>query len=211
MKPRPHLFTGILLLTIFMSCVLPIVAQTALGQKTQLTVKVTDSDGEPVEGATVEAFNKVTKKRETGITSADGTVVLVVPAGKYKVTVQSAGYMKSVLKDLQVTVTETNVRTMSLEAAVQPAPRLTILQEEPNRAASALPNQNNDLTPAFEVEIGTVTTGATSLGRVVIDGKGADQQTTKLDGVDFILLSEMPSGDPTIDSLGEFYLAPGCN
>jgi hypothetical protein len=206
MNPRSRLFSCHLLLTVFLTGMFLMMAPAALAQTTALTVQVKDSDGKPVAGATVKAVNRTTRQIVTGVTSDNGIAVLIVPAGKYDVTVESAGYEKSVRKNLQITVTESKVETMTLKAAVAPPPPplQPPVREEANQAASSLPNQNNDLTPALDVVIGTVTTGATSLGRVVVDGKGADQQTTRLDGVDFNLLTEMPSSDPTIDALGSF-------
>ena len=209
MNPRQSLFTRNLPLIFFICCVFLIIAQPALGQlgeTIKLTVEVKDDAGKPVAHATVKAVNRVTKQIVRRDTSDKGIAVLVVPAGKYDVTVESAGFEKSVPKNLQVKVTETPGETMpGRAAAAQPSPEaVRIPREEANQAASALPNQNNDLTPALEVVIGTVTTGASSLGRVVVDGKGADQQTTRLDGVDFNLLTEMASSDPTIDALGSF-------
>ena len=199
MNFRPGIFIRQLRLIVLISLLFLITAQSALGQTTKVTVRVTDASGAPIRRATVEAINKATKKPVTGTTADDGTVTLDLPAGQYDITVQAVGFTQSIQRDFKVEVAEFKIQTTALEFTLRPEELA-----EANQAASALPNQNNDLTPALDVVIGTVTTGATSLGRVVIDGKGADQQTTRLDGVDFNVLSEMPTSDPGIDALGSF-------
>src|SRR6185369_697662 len=151
-----------LLLTILTGFVFLIVAQPAFGQTTKMTVRVTDPGGNAIRGATVKAINKATKKPVTGTTADDGTVTLDLPPGQYDITVEAPGFAK---------LTQRNVEVEGAEFKIQKAPMdftMTAVElAEANQAASALPNQNNDLTPALDVVIGTVTTGATSLGRVV--------------------------------------------
>ena len=122
MNLQPSLLIRQPLITVLIAFVFFMIAQPAFGQTTTLKVQVTDAEGNPIPGATVEAINKVTKKRVTGLTLADGTVELVVPEGEYDVTVQSTGFAKSVLKDLKVTVTESRTTTVAMATAPPPPP-----------------------------------------------------------------------------------------
>src|SRR5215213_9167022 len=103
MNPRQSLFTRNLPLIFFVCCVFLIIAQPALGQlgeTIELTVEVKDANGKPVAHATVKAVNRVTKYTVRDVTSDKGIAVLVVPAGKYDVTVEPAGFEKSVRENL---------------------------------------------------------------------------------------------------------------
>lgn len=90
-----------------------------------------------------------------------------------------------------------------------PLPSLTVSRAEEGTFAQRsellmLPNINNDLTPLLQVVPGAITTGPNTLGKVIIDGKGKDQQTFKLDGVDSTPLVDLPSGDAAIGILDSF-------
>ncbi len=67
--------------------------------------------------------------------------------------------------------------------------------EEQQEQVSPLLNINNDLTPLLQVVPGAVATGPSAFGRVIVDGKGNDQQTVRLDGVDFTVLIEIRNGE----------------
>jgi hypothetical protein len=47
-------------------------------------------------------------------------------------------------------------------------------------------------------------TGSATLGRIVIDGKGKDQQVVRFDGIDATPMVDAPGGDGSLDAVGSF-------
>ena len=199
------------LFTAFACFVLLIAVSPVLGQTTTLNVQVTRPNGVVVSGATVTAINRDTRQEFTATTNDAGEAVLVIPPGRYDIRVEMFGFERVIKEDVLLTPGASTRETFIMESVSLSDLMMMppVLVTEPERgesslALSALPNQNNDLTPAFEVVIGSVTTGSSTFGRIIIDGKGDDQRTARLDGVDFNVLSDMPIGDPAIDALGSF-------
>jgi hypothetical protein len=179
---------------------------------TSLTIRVVDQNGAVIPNATVVIKRKdgvalaaVTPQR----TSDDGTVTFQnLPSGVYLVSVSVEGF-KAVEKEMPVGITASTSLQVIMETE-PPEDEVTRVREEPE-TVSALPNQNNDLTPALQVAPGALPLGSTVLGQVIVDGKGLDQLTARLDGIDFTVLAGMPSADPAIDPVSSFSSAAVAN
>src|SRR5206468_6629931 len=94
--------------------------------------------------------------------------------------------------------------TITLRPSVAGLVFIAAIAEEQPEQLSALPNLNNDLTPLLQVVPGAVATGSSALGKVVIDGKGKDQQNVRFDGVDATAMVDAPSGDSALDAVSGF-------
>jgi hypothetical protein len=80
---------------------------TAFGQATNasITGRVMDQQGNVVPGTTVTATNKGTGQARSAVTNSDGEYVLTeLPAGQYEVTVESKGFSKALLQNLELNV-----------------------------------------------------------------------------------------------------------
>lgn len=191
--------------TTFLALQFLLVVFPATGQvtTTSIHVLVSDPQGSVVPGASVTIKNTQTGEKRTAITNDEGEAVFpAVPTGTYDLLAEQAGFARKSLTGLQVKVgAETRI---TLTLSVGTVAETLVEKKEQEEQISALPNINNDLTPLLEIVPGSVATGSAALGRVVIDGKGNDQQTVRLDGVDFQVLSELPSADTLIDGLGSF-------
>ena len=193
--------------------VLPIPAQTV---GVSWPVSVLDEERQPVAGAEVTATNVQTGQRQVQTTDESGVALFKgLAPGRYNVTVVKRGFRPFLRGDVEVGIgqslgleaeLETSFRgitdsTVKMSTASVAAPEVTTASRED---LTALPNLNNDLTPILEVVPGAVATGPSAFGRVIIDGKGKDQQTSRLDGLDVTPLVELPSGDPVIGVLDGF-------
>lgn len=178
----------------------PMPAQSVSGN---LQVSVVEM-GAPVPGATVTATRLETGQVVTQSTSDVGIATFnnLVP-GRYTITVALPGFA-TYRQDVQIGVGQT--LTLPVRLAITATVQTVVVssEEERQELISALPNLNNDLTPLLQVVPGAVATGSPTLGKIVIDGKGKDQQSVRIDGVDATQLAELPSTDPTIDVLSSF-------
>lgn len=201
---------GAVLLTVFL--LLPAYAQQVTGS---LTVTVTNANGEAVAGAEVTATNQANDQIfKTAMTNDVGVAIIDgLPPGLYTVSVSAIDFKRFQQTDVNVTISQ----TATIAAKLTPAIKFTALpgegevesrrgveRAELQQELSSLPNFNNDLTPLLQIVPGAVTTGSSSLGRVIVDGKGADQQTMRLDGVDFTSQVDFPSADAAINPIGSF-------
>jgi hypothetical protein len=96
-----------------------------------------------------------------------------------------------VRSDFEITLSQTNALDVTLSVAnkfMAPPGDVTAPVVEPRgEEISALPNLNSDLTNVLTRDPGAVAIGSSSLGRVIVDGRGNDQRILRLDGVDFTL------------------------
>lgn len=179
-------------------------------------VSVRDGFGRPVVGARVTAVNERTRQQQTVETDESGVALFRrLAPGRYKVTVEKKDFETDVRANVPVGIERAAgldvVLTPSLPEAVSPtieaitssitSPSVTTATRED---LAALPNLNNDLTPILEVVPGAVPTGPAAFGRVVIDGKGRDQQITRVDGLDVTPLVDLPGGDSAVGILDGF-------
>jgi len=185
------------------------------GQVTQtggLTVIVTDSERVAVSSATITLTNVDTNQTFERVTDDEGRAVFTeLPVGRYKVTVGATGFAKM---DVPEPVMINIARSASLVIVVEPdGVRFTrfmvsdaVERELPDLMdqLSAIPNQNNDLSTLLQIVPGAVATGPSSLGRIIVDGRGLDQQTARLDGVDFTPQVDFPSVDSAINPISSF-------
>ncbi|MDQ3802626.1 MAG: carboxypeptidase-like regulatory domain-containing protein [Acidobacteriota bacterium] len=182
------------------------------GQTPQLTVSLTvsvrDDAGAAVAGATVTLTRVGTDQTFVEETNAEGEAVFTrLPPGRYDIVADAPTFLPKRVSDLlidagraapvELVMGRTAAPTAVVDAAAPPA-----LERE--EELSALPNLNNDLTPLLQIVPGAVATGPSSLGRVIVDGKGNEQQTARLDGVDFTSQVDFPSADAAINPVGSF-------
>lgn len=187
--------TTLLLLLISIA---PISAQTQSG----LQIRVVDSNQNVVKGATVTLINKGTNQSRSATTSDEGEAVFkgVVP-GTYDIVATKSGFADGAVSDLQIVVGQQKSVEVILNATVFLSAIDIEEQEDRGEQISALPNLNNDLTPLLQTIPGSIATGPAALGRVIIDGKGNEQRTLRLDGVDFNVLVDLPATDVAIDAV----------
>lgn len=188
-------------------------AVTAYGQTEagRLVVSVVDiPNGEAVADATVAVRGLDTGQVRIQKTGSAGQVSFFsLEAGRYEVSVVRSGasiVSRTLLIEagaerlvtfqipvgqgaIGVQATSTEARSVGQTTEITAAWRDELLR---------LPNLNNDLTPLLEAVPGAVPGGPASLGRVIIDGKGREQQTIRLDGLDATPQVEIPSGDSAI-------------
>ncbi len=188
---------------------LPAYAQTT----GSITVIVTDQNGAVIKDVTITVTNQDTNQSSHATTNTDGVAVITgLPPGRYKVEASLTGFKKLEKPDVEVILAQTN--TIPLVLGIEPFRTIATTEGLPVASAteisetrqelSSLPNFNNDLTPLLQIVPGAIALGPASLGRVVVDGKGIDQQTARLDGVDFTSLVDFPSADSTINSISSF-------
>jgi len=209
--PAHNSFHAVLsiLLTLLMS--LPTYGQTSV---VDWSVSVRNEAREPIALARVTITNEQTKQQQTQETDQSGVATFRgLAPGKYKVKVEKRGFAFFLRENVQVgigqaagldvemTPTLRQLFTISAETASIANPSVTTATRED---FSALPNLNNDLTPILEVVPGAVATSPSALGRVIIDGKGKDQQITRIDGLDVTPMVELPAGDSAIGILDGF-------
>lgn len=176
-------------------------------QTGEVTITVRDQQGAVVPGANVTLTKSDTKEAVTRQAEDDGIVRFAgISPGTYTVSVEAAGFAKKMLVDVKIGVGTLQTIDMTLE--VGPGIETVTIASEGERERpellSAVPNLNNDLTPLLQILPGAVPTSPSTLGKIVVDGKGKDQQTIRLDGVDAMALVELPSGDPALDVLSGF-------
>jgi hypothetical protein len=194
-----------------MSLQLPAVAQTAAGT---VTITVRDGSGAVVPGATVTLTNQATGQEVSSVTTnQDGAVVFSgLPPGMYTARVRAANFAVAVLRDINVSLSQAATTTITLQPSLLTVESVTVAEESrtrpeellPRQELSSIPNLNNDLTPLLQIVPGAVATGPSSLGKIIIDGRGNDQQTVRLDGVDFTPQVDFPSADAAVNPVGSF-------
>lgn len=188
---------------------------TANGQTqpaSSITVNVKDSSGAAVVGAAVKVTSKDTGRSITQQTDDAGIAVFdgLLP-GIYDVTVEASGFTTLTWRTIDLNAKRTAVLDVELDIGdprdikLLTAEGLPVIPtEEGVEELSALPNLNNDLTPLLQIVPGAVAAGPSSLGRIIVDGRGLDQQTTRLDGVDFTPQVDFPTADSAINPVGSF-------
>lgn len=195
----PYVFLlGITTLLFIMMLPLASFGQTSLGS---VSIRVVDPNGAVVPGASVTIKRTGTDQTFVGVTNNEGEIVFSkLPSGNYSVTVESPGFTRAASVPFTVTIGQ----AQTLEVTLQPGGEQTVTVEpgtvEPD--FSALPNLNNDLTPFLQVVPGAVPTGASALGRIIIDGRG--QSNNHLDGIDVTSQIDLPTGDSSLDSVSSF-------
>jgi hypothetical protein len=179
----------------------------AYGQAPQtatLTVTVLDENDAAARGVSVTVTNKVTGLTRNGTTDENGVARFTsLPVGTYTVTVEAAGFQRVEQTDVVVEAGAARSVPITLGVKLLPPPPEEA-EAEGRESLSSLPNQNNDLTPLLQTVPGTIATGPSSLGRVIVDGRGSEQQLARLDGLDFTSQVDFPSADPAINPVGSF-------
>lgn len=188
-----------LLLLVFLPW-LSVLGQAITGD---LPVRVLDTNGNVVPGATVTIINVETGLERTQTTDNEGSVTFTaLPLGKYTIRVSVAGFKTMTVEDVVVNVSRSEELVVRMEpGAIGQEVTVTSdagISEDP---LADLPNINNDLAPLLQVVPGAAAANPSALGRIVTDGKGKEQQTLRLDGLDVTPLTELPSGDPVLNVL----------
>src|SRR5262249_29580658 len=132
---------------------------------------------------------------------------------KEEVTVQSGITVVELVelsKELEIKHTGTEFRVLIRPPVTVSAP-LTVESAAASKAVietqdnsdplNSLPNLNNDLSNRLRVAAGALAVNQEALGKIVIDGKGKEQQTLRLDGLDITPLTDLPAGDPALGVL----------
>jgi hypothetical protein len=187
-----------------------------------LTIRTTDIDGVGIAGATVTLTDKVRGQSWVKTTTAGGEAFFgSLEPGSYRVAVRHPDFSGEQTQDpVEVRVGVILTLTFTYKFKLHGPFKITSLPEVqiewsnvgmPHNVTSAsrtelleLPNLDNDLTPLLQVVPGAIAAGPASLGRVIIDGKGKDQQISRLDGLDASPLVDLPTGDPTLGVLDSF-------
>lgn len=181
-------------------------AQTVTGS---LPVRVLDTQNAVVAGATVTIENVETGLKRTQNTDAEGlTTFIGLPPGRYTIKVESTGFKSLSIDKVEVGVSRSEVFELRMETGLVGE---TVTIESPTEVLEdpleALANINNGLTPLLQVVPGAAAANAGALGRIVPDGKGKEQQTLRLDGLDVTPLTDLPGGDP-LHAVLETFLRP---
>ena len=210
-----HLFAarsmrrGISSACLFIALTISVVAQTA----GNIRVTVRDFAGDAVPGATVTAIGRDPTVTRTATTPDSGEVVITnLTPGIYTITVKAPGFAMTTVEDVQVTTGQSQEIPVELRLSTGGRSLASVTAIEPSEAVatglqpslSALPNLNDDLTPLLQTVPGAVAAGASTLGKVAIDGRGNDQQTVRLDGLDYTSQVDFPSADAAVNPVGSF-------
>ncbi len=191
----------ICLAALFFLAPLPLRGQTVTGS---VTVQVRDPSGAAIPGATVTARNIETNLERTVTTNDNGTAIFVdLPPGRYRIQVTTANFKSLIMENVIVGVNKSAELSLVLEVGAASEPVIFTSGGDDRREdpLADLPNINNDLTPLLQVVPGAAAASPTALGRIVVDGKGKEQQTLRLDGLDVTPLTELPAGDPVLNVL----------
>ena len=187
-------------------CVLCLLAPlTVLGQTTMgtLTVRLIDPNSGAIASASVTVTNLETGLTRQQITDREGlTKFEQLPHGRYKVEVSVTGFKTLTAPDVVVGISRSDELTLRMEIG-EASSQVVVSAEETviDDVLSDLPNINNDLTPLLQAVPGAAAGNPAALGKIVVDGKGKEQQTLRLDGLDVMPLTEPSSGDPAISVL----------
>ena len=180
-----------------------LVPVTVLGQQTgSLTVRVVDPGGAIVANATVKLSNLETGEKRNLTTDDEGTVrVSNLRPGTYTVEITAPGF-KTMTASAVVGPARTEELRLTLEVgAISEPVTVSAVTDELEDPLKDLPNLNNDLTPVLQVVPGALAASPGALGRIVVDGKGKEQSTLRLDGLDVTPAVELPTGDPSLGVL----------
>jgi hypothetical protein len=191
-----------------------------------LRVEVVAPGGEKVPKARVQITNLSTDEKREQLTGADGVAIFsdLVPAkymievdggdigsGVAEVTVQS-GIITTpnpieLTKELRIRREEkgfkvvTDTTTTAAAAAAAVVETVILAGEDNTDPLNSLANLNSGLNIILTQPPGALAGSPASLGKVVIDGKGKEQQTLRLDGLDITPLTDLPGGDPLLGVL----------
>jgi hypothetical protein len=180
-----------------------------IASTTTLTINVRDSLGAAVPNAAVTIRRKPDGKPIERTTNNVGVVIFDgLTPGLYDVMVDKDDFELFVRSDFEITLSQTNALDVTLSVAnkfMAPPGDVTAPVVEPRgEEISALPNLNSDLTNVLTRDPGAVAIGSSSLGRVIVDGRGNDQRILRLDGVDFTSQVDFPAVDSAINAVGSF-------
>ena len=204
-----------LLKVVFAFLIITSLSSLAYGQEstTTFTATVRDSSGAAVPGAVVRVTRKPDGKPIEQTTNSQGVAIFDgLTPGLYDVIVETRSFATFVRTDVGITVSQTNVLDITLSIAdtnkmvTMNATGVVVVHDKEPRGEeiSALPNLFSDLTPRLAREPGAVAIGSSSLGRVIIDGRGNAQRILRLDGVDFTSQVDFPTADSAINPVGSF-------
>ncbi len=204
--------------------VLLTVAVFASGPTGTITGTVTDPSGAVVPKARITVLNQATNAIRNAETNDDGDfTVALLPPGRYQVTVESAGFRKSIFSDINVDVDQTvradfalevgaateEVRVKDTPPAIQ-TDTSTLGQVVNNRLVQQLPlNERNFLNFALLVPGSQLpaegSQNSTQGGALSVNGAREQSNNFLLDGVDnndpyinqYVAL-------PSVDAIQEF-------
>ena len=175
---------------LFSSMPLNAFAQTATTSR--ITGQVTDAQGGVVVGATVTLTDKSTRAAKTVTTNEEGRYVFAsLDPGAYDLTVETRGFRKSVISNLNAQVS----KSTNVDVSLQPGgaeEQVTVsaaggvqLQKDDSSIGNVidhdriarLPNADRQATSLLTLQPGITTGGE-------VTGARADQNTFSLDGID---------------------------
>jgi hypothetical protein len=200
---RPSLRKGLVHLGVLLA--LLAMSSVALAQAGSSSVRgiINDLQGRPVSGATVSLINEQKNFSRTQTTNDNGSYVFTaVPPGTYRVEVESSGFKKSSISEVQALVdTPTNIdiqlevgnvsETVSVTAGGD-APinttDATIGNTFESRRITELPLNAGNVVGLLSLQPGVTRTGFVNGGRsdqanITLDGVDVNEQQTGLDVV----------------------------
>lgn len=176
-----------------------------------LRVEVVDSLGQTVPNARVTITNVATQQKREQQTGREGVTIFAdLAPGNYTISADADGFARGVGEEVVVKsgITATGKIELKVESkieskmlAIKTVDALIAIREEPGDPLNDLPNLNNDSSALLRVVPGAVAGSAAALGRIVIDGRGKEQQTFLLDKSDITPLTDLPAGDPLLGVL----------
>lgn len=189
--------------------------QTDTASITVRVYRATTATTGPQQGirdAVVVVTNKKTGQTRTAVTTETGVAVFDnLAPDTYTVVAKHKDLPENREQSIDVEVAFGSSKYVSfglqlgLLAALIPPPPSKVTSSTPQQVTSArqdelleIPNPNRDITPLLQIVPGAISVGPTALGKIIIDGKGKEQQTFKIDGVDATPMVELPSGDPSL-------------
>lgn len=189
----------------------PAFAQT---ERSRLEVRVVE-DGKPVAGATVTLLELQTQRSRTQVTNEQGRAIFAdIAPGNYEVKASTLDFGETPSQRVSLQVGSALVVELPMGFLAPPPPEqvmvksAAIASHQVNSIESKelllLPNPDNDLTPFLQTVASAIPAGIGNLGRVIIDGKGSEQQAIRFDGLDATPLIELPGGDPALALVENF-------
>jgi len=164
---------------------------------------VSDSSGAVITGANVMAVDTRTGEKRTVTTTAEGNYVFAFLApGIYQVEVKARGFTRTLLKDVQVFITETTLANVRLGVAGILADPVTVLASPlqlsgpqlgrviDSETVAELPQATRNFTQIFALSPGTSVglPDNTALGRnsqnISVNGARVTQNDFQINGID---------------------------
>jgi Carboxypeptidase regulatory-like domain/TonB-dependent Receptor Plug Domain len=193
------------LLAIFLSAIFTVTVFAQSQTTGRIAGTVKDEKGAVIPGAEVIVTNKATGDARTAMTDGEGNyIILFAPPGVYQVSIKASGFMKTVLDNVRVVITETSVVNADLSVGAVAEQSITITSAAPlvqtegaqlgrvvdARAVTELPLATRNFTQILGLSPGAATylPDNTSVGRnsqnISVNGARVTNNNFQINGVD---------------------------